>query len=386
MRDMLYVDSPTTIRMWASNLPESVGRLPDILLQTHDLSLSGVPIIAHDHSVELVRRGCFVTVVSAAAGELQETYKSEQIPLIIDPLVIVSPEALHKLIGNYDLVFANTIMAWRLVLAAKALQRPVLWVIQEGDFGVDMVRGNHQIREALNLADRVVFASPQTRAKYDQFASRDNFSSLLFGVDPPHGLPVSPYRSGNGRLKVVHIGSIERRKGQDTLIQALKRLAPEVRAQLDVSLIGRVLETDYYVNQLKASSDLPNVHWLGSLPPDAVWRQLAESDILVCSSRDETGPLVIYEAMSLGKAVVSTPVGAVPELIRDAVNGIIFASDDAPELARCLERLSASRELIRPLGKEALATYQGKLTKTRSNQGIVDLMNAILGHSAKAIP
>lgn len=377
MRDMLYIDSPTKIRTWATNLPENINRHPDILIQTHDLSLSGVPIIAHDQTVDLTNRGFFVTIVSAKSGELLDTYKSEKIPVIIDPLVLDSPQTMEKLLANFDVVMANTILAWRLVLTAKSLNIPVIWVIQEGDFGVQMARENKAIQNALSLADRVVFSSTQTLIKYSEFGDGHNYSSMFFGVEVPSGILRSPQNNLGKKLQVIHIGSIESRKGQDTLIGAIKALPQYLRDKIEVSFVGRILDNEYYQRQLQESTTLSNVHWLGNLSQIQVWERLSQSDVLVCSSRDETGPLVVYEAMSLGKTVLSTPVGAVPEIIQDDVNGMVFQKEDSIQLSNLLKQLSSDTELVERLGKEALVTYEKMLTKDLSNEKIYEAIKLL---------
>jgi glycosyltransferase involved in cell wall biosynthesis len=337
-----------------------------------------VPLIALDQALDLANRGCFVTIASATSGELAKVYKDEKIPVLIDPLVLESPQSIEKFLANFDLIQANTILAWRLVLIAKSLNIPVLWVIQEGDFGVNLAQENKGIQKALAIADRVVFSSRQTLMKYSTFGNGANFSSMFFGVEEPSGYVRSQTKNNKENLRIIHIGSIEERKGQDILIGAVKRLPQNIKEQIEVLFIGRILQRGFYELQRSESLNLSNIHWMGQLPRDQVWRHLDESDILVCSSRDETGPLVVYQAMSLGKTVVATPVGAVPEIIQHNKNGIVFPLEDTVELSNILVELVTNRELLEKLGSEALVTYNNKLTKQSSNENIYKIIQAIL--------
>ena len=56
-------------------------------------------------------------------------------------------------------------------------------------------------------------------------------------------------------------------------------------------------------------------------------------DLFVCSSLWEGGPLVVIEAMLLGKTVVTTPVGLTPELIADGRTGYLVPPSDHETLA-----------------------------------------------------
>ena len=376
MRDLLYIDSPTKIRMWAKNTPESVTTKPDILIQTHDLSLSGVPIFARDLAFSLKDQGQFVTVIAERTGELRESIVEKQLPVIIDPLILDTPHATEKFLANFDLVVANTILAWRLVLLAKSLHIPVVWIIHESDYGVNLVQENTKIHEALMLADQVIFPSKQTLRKYREFNKKDNFISMLFGVEAPqnitqaHRMEMDQTR----KIRIAHIGSVEERKGQDILIKAISLLPSGVKEMIDVSFIGRVLDPGFYQRQLQASAGLSSVQWLGSLPHEQVWEHIYQSDILVCSSRNETGPLVVYEAMALGKAVVSTPVGAVPEVIQHGINGMIFSNEKPNQLTSILETLLLDRALIDKIGVNALQTYEKILQRQTFTAAIQEII------------
>ncbi|WAM33364.1 glycosyltransferase [Caldicellulosiruptor morganii] len=74
-------------------------------------------------------------------------------------------------------------------------------------------------------------------------------------------------------------------------------------------------------------------------------------DINVISSYSETFPYSILEATALEKCCVSSKVGSVPDLIEDGENGFLFEVGDYKELARKIETLLNSRELITAFGK-----------------------------------
>lgn len=59
------------------------------------------------------------------------------------------------------------------------------------------------------------------------------------------------------------------------------------------------------------------------------------SDALVMSSSKEGMPLVILEAMSMGKPIVSTPAGGIVDMVKNGINGLVangFNEDDVIEL------------------------------------------------------
>ncbi len=72
MRDWLHTDSPTPIRMMARQKPQAVSDTPDLLFVSHDLSLSGAPIMLYHAARWCRENGIFVVVMAPKDGPLRE--------------------------------------------------------------------------------------------------------------------------------------------------------------------------------------------------------------------------------------------------------------------------------------------------------------------------
>ncbi len=94
--------------------------------------------------------------------------------------------------------------------------------------------------------------------------------------------------------------------------------------------------------------DVPG--WLNSAAADNLLRR---TDILVLPSFAENLPMVILEAFAHGVPVVSTPVGAIAEVIDDGRNGLLVPAGDVAALAGALKKLLDNPELRRSLGQAA---------------------------------
>jgi glycosyltransferase involved in cell wall biosynthesis len=55
--------------------------------------------------------------------------------------------------------------------------------------------------------------------------------------------------------------------------------------------------------------------------------------------RREVTPIALLESIAMGCAVVSTPIGGIPEIVEDGVRGLLVPSGDAAALAAALMRL-----------------------------------------------
>ena len=104
-------------------------------------------------------------------------------------------------------------------------------------------------------------------------------------------------------MRFLLLGSYERRKGQDVFLDAIAQLPEGTRAR-GLFPHGRPanLEKEFYEALAARAAELPNVELSGALEHDAALAATNAADVLVCASRDETMPIAILEAMSLGQS------------------------------------------------------------------------------------
>lgn len=161
---------------------------------------------------------------------------------------------------------------------------------------------------------------------------------------------------------MVCVGRICEQKGQLLLIEAMKRLRD---LGLDVNL---VLAGDGEMrNQVEALIDqydlVNNVTITGWISGNQVREQILKAEILVLPSFAEGLPVVIMEAMSLRRPVISTYVAGIPELVKHRENGWLCAAGDVEALTIVMQ--------------EALITPKEKLKEMSS----LGYKNVIARHS-----
>lgn len=79
---------------------------------------------------------------------------------------------------------------------------------------------------------------------------------------------------------------------------------------------------------------------------------LAGMDILVVSSSTETLPMSVLEAMAMGKPIVASALGGIPEQVWPGCNGFLFNPLDVRGLAHCLKEAIVSNDIKR-MGKQS---------------------------------
>jgi len=194
-----------------------------------------------------------------------------------------------------------------------------------------------------------------------------------------------------GKKIVLYLSRIVEVKGLDYLVKAFFRLEKE---RDDVFLvIGGTGDFESKVQKLCASLRVRNVKFIGEIVDPAYKKTLyALCDVFVLPSIsmpysapcNEAMPLVINEAMSLGKAVITTTaVGAADDLVINELNGIVVEEKNVDELYNALQKMLSDEEMQRRMGLIAKETVYSKFTYERQAEGI---MNAIDFCKPKELP
>src|SRR5690606_12083170 len=100
------------------------------------------------------------------------------------------------------------------------------------------------------------------------------------------------------------------------------------------------------------------VRFTGWVDQDAVRDALAAADVMVLPSYAEGLPLSVLEGLAHGLAVISTPVGAIAEVVEDGVTGLLVQPGDVAGLALALERVIGDPALRARLGAAGRARWE----------------------------
>lgn len=157
----------------------------------------------------------------------------------------------------------------------------------------------------------------------------------------------APARSAAAPLKIAYFGRIDRAKGPDLLVRALRNI-PAANVQLDIFAIRQAAEPDKDYEWLATQAQKDRrLQLISAIAPDKVASKMAEYDLIAVPSRWlETGPLVVLEAFAAGVPVLGANLGGIAELVRDGVDGILVAPDNPEAWAEAIRDLAEDRQVI----------------------------------------
>lgn len=360
--------TPTAIR------PQSRRKEPvRILGITHNLNNEGAPTTFLDLCIGMKETGLVDPIIlSPADGPLRAAYEAAGIEVIVrhfdfrrvkgrEPFEATLSELTELIrILDIEVVVANTLQAFWGILGARETRLPAIWCQHESEswtsyydfLPVDVRKLAYQ---GFGYAYRVLYVAEATRRAWRTLETRHNFELIRHGI-PPGRLASETQRwtreaarkmldVDDNRLCVVIVGTVSHRKGQLDLARAIALLPEELQKNLTAFIVGPVAEQGYGRQIARLARRVPTARVVQTGRIDDPFAYYALADIALCTSRTESAPRVLVEAMACGLPIITTPVYGIPELVRRHVNALYYEPGKVRALASAIERLWKDRDL-----------------------------------------
>ncbi|WP_041972988.1 glycosyltransferase family 4 protein [Geobacter sp. OR-1] len=319
-----------------------------VLFVIHDARRGGVQSVMLRVISALDRRRVEPTVLfpfdGPCAAELRRlgvhvVAAGEQSPFIWRFKRFTMIPRLLKLAGQADIVHLNSTKLALPAIAASMAGVRTIYHLHELPGRIGPI-----LSSAIGRADCAAFCSNTCAGHFAAVAARKR--AVLVNAVP---MPSVAARPKPGVPKIVMLGSINRAKGQDLLLDAF----PLVRSTAELHFYGNVgLSARRYARALKERAIDKGIgdRVFFHSPTDDVPGVLAETTLLVHTSRQESFGMVLVEAMAAGIPVIANDLGGMREVVADGVSGYLLAPGDIALLAEKIDFLLADPELRGRMG------------------------------------
>ena len=179
------------------------------------------------------------------------------------------------------------------------------------------------------------------------------------------GLPEDAFIAG-------YIAALEWRKGHHYLIDVMKELAPRY-PQLHLVFAGEGFSAERLKGLVREAGLTDRIHFLGYR--NDVPEIMAMLDVKLFASEREGLPQVLVQADAVGVPILAFEAEGVREMVRDGVNGYVFAHGDTQSLARALARCIEEPQPCRTMGERGRALVDDRwdiATMQRKTQELYD--------------
>lgn len=201
------------------------------------------------------------------------------------------------------------------------------------------------------------------------------------GYDDSSQYPELIKAKQSGKMLFLFLGRLEKRKGIDILIKAIKVLHSfNSDAKLDMSFVlsgNDCIDLPVILEKELNVQEQASITYLGEVSDWEREKLYAFCDVVVFPSRYESFGLVPLEAFVHGKPVIASNAGAIPEVVIDKVCGLIFDDGSETDLADKINLIQRDPELYRKLAIGAKARVRS-LSSNASAQKTVTLYNHLI--------
>jgi glycosyltransferase involved in cell wall biosynthesis len=159
---------------------------------------------------------------------------------------------------------------------------------------------------------------------------------------------------------ILFLGKIGERKGTSDLLKAFARIKASLpEARLVVGGDGEVGEFKATVTALKLDAIVQYVGWVNASQKAELLR---DAWALALPSYQEGLPMAILEAMAHSKAIISCPVGGIPQAVEHGVNGLLAAPGDILALSEHLQLILSDSEAAKKMGQASRVVFERKFS------------------------
>ncbi len=201
----------------------------------------------------------------------------------------------------------------------------------------------------------------------------------------PNGIPKSvitfPERNHNGspkEIRILYLSNYIPAKGALLALKAFHSILMQSNKPVSFELFGGISNQAYfdsikdYVRENKLEA---HVSINSGIYGEEKIRKMETCDIFLFPSRFECFPLSIIEAMMCGLCIVSTAVGAIPELVLENNCGLLSKPEDLEELTSILSMIVENDDLREKYSKNSLKSFENKYQMEAFENSLINIIN-----------
>ena len=169
-------------------------------------------------------------------------------------------------------------------------------------------------------------------------------------------------------------GRLSEEKGILNLIKAIKNIE---NGKLLIAGDGPERKNiDNYIEENKLQD---KIQLLGYLNQEQIRNYIRKSKFIVVPSIwYENCPYSILETMEIGKPIIGSKIGGIPELIENNKNGFLYKYDDIDELERCMKKLFEDKELVDIQSEKSRELFEHNYSEEIYYNKIIEIYNSLI--------
>lgn len=258
---------------------------------------------------------------------------------------------------NMPLMKAAIIRDYMLIAVAHRLGMPIVLHIHGGNYIKERNRPWY-IKKILNnifaWSKHVIVLGKEEKTILEEDFSLHNVISLPNCIDLTVAKEFQRDTTSKGKLDILYLGRIEPYKGIDYIFESFSILK-EKGLGFHLHFAGKEENEGQYIPKFqKKFGEYFTYH--GIVSGEKKTDVLKRCDVFLLPSFYEGLPMSLLETMSFGQVPVVTPVGSIPTIVQNKVNGMIINIKNAEDIVDAVNGLITNKDLCLELSMKAKET------------------------------
>lgn len=350
-----------------------------IFIITHDLSMTGAPIVLTYAMKAMKNEGYQIFVMSPVDGPLRDEFMKYADMMIVDTMLYKNDYWLD-VAASFDLAFVNTIVPYECIQMLEQIDIPVIWWLHDAKMGYEetmqfvlpeSVGDNINIYSVSKYAlDVLNLYRPGYFSRILQYGLPDYRTEALDDTERP------PVDNPEDKLIFVSIGTIEERKGQDILSEAILLLEKERVEKCIFVFIGKIISGTIFAKIENVMKEYPdNILWIPHMTRSRIFALYRQADCVVCASRDDPLPTFVTEGMMMGKICICSEFTGSASFIQHGENGYVYPENNANHLKNCISHVIDHYDELEPMKQRSRETYEKYFSENSFQLNIAEVIN-----------
>lgn len=239
------------------------------------------------------------------------------------------------------------------------------------------------LRRKIERAAFVVAISSYGRSQLCRWARHEDWAKIhVVHCGLPRQILDAPLADVPDNCRLVCVARLGEQKGHLLLVEAASQLAAQ-GVPFEILLVGDGPMRGPIENLVRHHGLEDRIQLCGMMDGEGVARVIQSARALVLPSFAEGLPVVIMEALALGRPVVTTAIAGTPELVQPGVNGWLVPAGSVDALrAALLEVLRAPVQRLSQMGRSGAELVAREHDVVREAQRLASLFRTVAGAAA----
>lgn len=333
-----------------------------ILIISTDLGYNGGTIAAVYAAIALQEKG-YTVVLAGPKGEglFIEEITEAGINVVLSPALPYIHKEEMFWIQQFDAVLVNVFQMILCVCEIRKVKPVMWWIHESGDIYAKTLERFRGCIDSENFSKENIYAVSHIAQKKFNINFSEGIKKIL-----PYGIPDRNQdnfeKKERNSFVFAVIGTVCPSKAQDIFIEAIQRLDSEEKKNIQFWIVGSMDKSEYSNRVEKLVSEENTVKLMGKMTRREMYEVYAEIDVVVCSSLEDSLPIVVTEGMMYGKTCIVSDATGTAKYIHDGENGLICKKGDIYDLCEKIRWVIRNKNKLPMIGRRARQTYKKYFT------------------------